>query len=204
MVLDGDRPLVEPRVGVACRVGAVDDGDRAEVLVGDPVGRHVPLGMQRDPRCGRQQSEWGVVRHEHRCLGRRPRCRAAEPETGPFVECAIAHHGVGRARRHRHRGLHHGACRRAAAVVNPAEERQVTDPDVARNLDLVARIHREGDHAVDLAGLQAGVVDRGFDCLTGELEFASPGLLREFGLADADDRGLSAEQAHARPCRPAG
>src|SRR5262249_2936920 len=61
------------------------------------------------------------------------------------------------------------------------------------NLDLVAGVHREGDHAVHVSGPQAGVVDRGFDCLTGELQFAAAGLLRELGLADADDRSLPRE-----------
>ena len=203
MVLERDRPFVEPRVGIACRVGAVDDGDPAEILVGDAVGRHVPLGVQRDPRRGRQQAERRVVRHEQRCLTRRPRARAAEPEPGAFVECAVAHHGVGRARRHRHRGLHDRARRGPAAVVHPAEERQVADADVSRDLDLVARVHREGDHAVDIAGPQSGVVDRGFDCLAGELELAAPGLLGELGLADACDGRLPAERL-MRPCPRAG
>ena len=91
MVLERDRPLVEPRVGIARRVHPVDDGDPAEVLVGDAVRRHVALGMQRDPRRGRHQSERCVIRHEQRCLGRGPRGRASEAEPRPFVERAIAH-----------------------------------------------------------------------------------------------------------------
>ena len=46
-------------------------------------------------------------------------------------------------------------------------------------------------------GLQSGVVDRGLDCLAGQLHLAAAGLLRELGLADPDDRGLAAETAHA-------
>src|SRR5204862_368287 len=83
---------------------------------------------------------------------------------------------------HRHRRLHHRACRRPAAVVHAAEERQVADADVPRDLDLVARIHGEGDHAVDVARLQPSVVDRGFHRLAGELELTATGLLGESGL----------------------
>src|ERR1700704_942990 len=151
--------------------------------------------MQRNPRRRRQQPERRVVRHEHGCLGCRPRRRSAEPEPGALVEGAVAHHGVGCACSDGHRGLHDCARCRAASVVHAAEECQVADADVPRDVDLVARVHREGDHAVDIAGLQPGVIDRCFDCLARELEFTAPRLLRKLGLADACD-GCLAAQAH--------
>src|SRR6185437_13300203 len=49
VIFQRDRALVEPGVGVGRRVLAVDDRDPAEVLVGDTVRRHVPLGVYRDP-----------------------------------------------------------------------------------------------------------------------------------------------------------
>ena len=116
VVFQRDRALVEPRVGIAGRVGAVDDGDPAEVLVGDPVRRHVALGVQRDPRCGSEQSERRVVRHEQRGLGAGASA-AAEAEAGTLVERALAHHHVGDAGRDGHRRVHHGAGRRPAAVM---------------------------------------------------------------------------------------
>ena len=82
VVLDRDRPLVEPSVRIARRVGAVDDRDPAEVLVGDAVGRHVALGVQCHPRRGRQQPERRVVRHEQRCFGQSARA-VAPPNRNP-------------------------------------------------------------------------------------------------------------------------
>ena len=150
VVLQRDRPLVEPRVGVRGRVRAVDDGDAAEVLVGHPVGRHVALGVHRDPRRGGEQSERRVVRHEQR--GLRTSVRPLPPNRipGAFVERAPAHHHVGDAGRDGHRRMHHGAGRRAAAVVHAGEEAQVADADIAGDVDLVAGVHGEGDHAVDV------------------------------------------------------
>jgi hypothetical protein len=43
-------------------------------------------------------------------------------------------------------------------VVDAAEERELRDPDAARDLDLVVGVAREGDHAVYVGGLQARVV----------------------------------------------
>src|SRR5215470_7090040 len=80
-------------------------------------------------------------------------------------------------------------------MVHAREERQVADADVSSDLDFVAGVHREGDHAVDIARSQPGVVDCGFDRLAGELELTASGLLRELGLADSGDRRLTV-QAH--------
>jgi len=111
------------------------------------------LGVQRHPRCRCQQPERCVIRHEQRCLGGWPRRGTTESEAGSLVECAVAHDGVGRARRHRHRGLQHGSRRRPAAVVHPGEECQVADADIPSNVDLIAGVHRERNHSVDVTGL---------------------------------------------------
>src|ERR1700739_2921923 len=90
-----------------------------------------------------------------------------------------------------------GPRRGSAAVRHAGEERQVADADTAGALDLLIRVHREGDHAVDVAGSQPCVVNGGFDCLASELELAAPGLLRKFGLADTGDGRPSSQQTHA-------
>ena len=184
VVLQRDRALIEPRVGVPRRVCAVDDGNSAEVLVGHSVRRHVALGVQRDPGCGSEQSERRVVRHERRSL-RAGASAAAETEPGPLVERAVAHHHIGDAGRDGHRRVHHRAGRRTAAVRHARKERQVADAHATRHVDLVAGVHGEGDHAVDIARCQAGVVECGTDCLTGQLQLAAPGFLGELGLADS-------------------
>src|SRR6185437_2635082 len=193
------RTLVEPRVGVGGGVVPVDDGDPAEVLVGHPIGRHVALRVQRDPRRGGEQSERRVMRHEQRGLGAGASA-AAEAHPGAFVEGAVADHHIGDARRHRHRRMRDGACRRPAAVRNPGEERQIADADVAGHLDLVAGIHRERDHAVDVARRQARVIECGADRLARQLQLTAAGFLGELGLTDTGDGGVPGQQrrTHAR------
>ena len=198
MFLQRDRALVKPRIGVVGRVLAVDDRDPAEVLVSDAVGRHVALSVQRDPRRGSEQSERRVMGHEQRGFGAGAPT-AAESEPRPFVEGAPAHHHVGDTAGDGHRRVHHGAGRRSAAVRHPREEGQVANADVARDVDLVAGVHGEGDHAVDITGRQAGVVERGTDCLTGQLQLAAPGLLGELGLADTGDGAVAGQCAGHAP-----
>src|SRR5215468_8356244 len=86
-------------------------------------------------------------------------------------------------------------------MVHAREERQVADADVSSDLDFVAGVHREGDHAVDIAGLQPGVVDCSFDRLASELELTASGLLRELGLADSGDRCLAGQTHFSAPAR---
>src|SRR6185437_14293242 len=59
-------------------------------------------------------------------------------------------------------------------------------------------IHGEGDHAVDVGGCQAGVVERGIDRLASQLQFAAAGFLGELGLADPGDRATTRQKTHAR------
>jgi hypothetical protein len=59
--------------------------------------------------------------------------------------------------------------------------------EAAHQIDLVVRVEREGHHAVDVVLRQARVAhgrERGF---RGQLQLAAAGVLRKFGLADADD-----------------
>ena len=65
----------------------------------------------------------------------------------------------------------------------------VADAEVARDLHLLARVHRERDEAVDVARRQPGVVERRLHRLARELQLGAARLLRELGLADARDRG---------------
>ena len=95
------------------------------------------------------------------------------------------------------RRMFRGAGGRSAPVRDAGEEGQVTDADVAGDVDLGARLGGEGDHAVDVGGLESGVGDRGGHCLAGELELAATGRLGELGRADADDRGRPREAAHS-------
>jgi len=80
--------------------------------------------------------------------GRRRACgefagELAEAVPGALVEGAVAHHHVGDAARDRHRRLLDGRARRAAAVVDLAEERQLRDADLASHRDLGVGVHRE-------------------------------------------------------------
>jgi hypothetical protein len=121
VILERDRPLVEPGVGIGRGVLAVDHRDTAEVGVGDAVLMHVAPGMNRDPRRGRQQPERSIPiepRRQHR-RARHP--RTAEAHAGALVERAIAHDDVGNAGRDGHCRLQHDAACRAAAVGNAAE-----------------------------------------------------------------------------------
>ncbi len=93
---------------------------------------------------------------------------------------------------------------RAAAVGDAREERQPRDAEVARDLDLLVGVHREGDQAVDVARVQPGVVERRLDRLAGELELAAARLLGELGLADAGDGGAVAQRPAHDPALASG
>src|SRR6202022_1765304 len=119
---------------------------------------------------------------------------AAETKAGTLVEGTPAHHHVGDAGRDGHRGMHHRARRRPAAVMYAGKEAEVTDAYVSGDVDLVTGVHREGDHAVDIAGRQAGVVECGTDRLARQLQLATPGFLGELGLADTHDRAAAGQR----------
>ena len=78
-------------------------------------------------------------------------------------------------------------------------------PTLRAIVDLVAGVHGERDHAVDIAGRQAGVVERGADRLARQLQLAAPGFLGELGLADpGDGRGCRRSEPLMRRLRRAG
>ena len=120
---------------------------------------------------------------------------------GAFVEGAVGDDAVRDAGGDGDRRLLHGRAGRAAAVVDLREELEVTDTGGARDGDLGVGVHRERDHAVDVGGRQARVVERVEHRLGGEPQLAAAGVLREVGGADADDRGLAGQLArhHASP-----
>src|SRR6202012_3394915 len=69
---------------------------------------------------------------------------------------------------------------------------------VAGDVDLVAGIHGERDHAVNVAGGEASVVECGADRLARQLQVTAAGFLGELGLADArDGRGARQRAGHA-------
>ncbi len=190
VVVERDRPVVEPRVGVRGGVLAVDHGDPAEVLRGGAVGVHVAAGEHGDHRGrGAEAHRVGPAVVDVRGGGR---LHLAEPVARAFVERPIADHDLRHPGLHGHDGLLDGRTGRPAAVVHPAEERQLRDAELTGDRDLGVGVHGEADESVHIGGFEAGVVECVADRLGGELELASPGLLGELGRADADDRGVHA------------
>src|SRR5579864_6694428 len=122
---------------------------------------------------------------------------------GPLVEGAVTHDHVGRPGRDRHGRLVDRSAGRASAVVDAAEEPQLTDAEVAGDLDLGVGVGREGDHAVDVVGLEPAVGEGGRDRLHRKAHLAPARVLGELGRADAGDSGLVlqtvVEAHHDRP-----
>ena len=118
------------------------------------------------------------------------RHRLAEALPRPLIERAVYHHGVRHARRdgrgselHRGRGTA-ATSTRASGVV------QLRNAERADERELVVAVGGERDHPVDVVRREAGLRDRREDRLARELELGAPGVLGEFRLTDADDRGL--------------
>src|SRR5262249_31220519 len=59
----------------------------------------------------------------------------------------------------------------------------------------LAGVHGEGDEAVDVARLEAGIVERRLDGFAGEAQLAAARRLRELGLPDAGDGGAVSQCA---------
>ena len=93
-----------------------------------------------------------------------------------------------------HRRVQDRAAPRAAAVADLREEREVAEPDVARDVDLAVQLHRVRRHAVDLRRSDPAVVERDRDRLTRERQLGVVEPLAERGLADPDDRDLVADE----------
>src|SRR5262249_353980 len=99
----------------------------------------------------------------------------------------------GAAARHGRPRLLHRAARGAAPVVATREERQLSDTQVAGDLDLGVRVLGVGDHPVDLRRFEPGVGDRRFARLDGQSQLRPSRLLRELGGADPDHGGRVTE-----------
>ena len=117
----------------------------------------------------------------------------AEAVAGALVEGPVADHDVGHTAGDGHGRLVHGGARRAAAVVDAAEKREVADAQGAGHVDLGIGVGREGDHAIDLGRLDAGVPQRRGDRLGGEAQLARARVLGELGGADPGDGGPAGE-----------
>ena len=121
---------------------------------------------------------------------------------GALVERPVADDVVGDAGVDREHRLLDRAARRAAAVVDAGEEGELADPEVLGDLDLGVGVGGERDHAVDLRRLDPGVDDRRLARLDGEPQVGAPGVLRELGRTDADDRGGIEEAVAVAHCLP--
>ena len=196
VILNGDRLLVEVRLRVVRGVLAVGHRDRTEVAAGRAGQVHVALGDHRDLRGRCRQA----VRVRERVVdtGRvgifhQPGLHLPEPHARALVESAVRHHAVRHSGGDRHRRLLHGRARRTAAVVDLREELQVPDSGRPRDCDLGVGVHRERDHAVDVRGRQARVVERIQHRLGRQPKLAAAGVLGEVGGADPDDRRLAGQ-----------
>ncbi len=185
VIVEGDRPVVEPRVGVRGRVLARRDAVVGEVLVGDAVLVHVALPPQRvHARRGVQEAGrlgTGAARHH-------PRVRLAEALLTPFVEGAVDQH-VGRGTRDDRRGgeLNHRGRGHAAADSSTFPGDLGNAERVAQS-DLLVLVASEGDHAVDVGRRQTGVADGRQRSFGRQLDDWPARVLGELGLADAADR----------------
>ena len=196
MVIEGDGPLEEERVGVGRGVPAVGDSDRAEVGRRGAVLVHVAARLHRYRRRRRGETVRigpRVVQPVGVDLRRRPVLHLPEPLARALVEAAVADHHLGHIRRDGHRGLLHSGAGSTAAVVDPAEEPQRTHAELTGERDLRAVVHREGDQTVYIRGRQPCVRKRVQRGLGRELQLRATGLLGELRRTDARDRRLAAE-----------
>ena len=184
---------------------AVGDGDASEVFARRAELVQVALPEHRNPlrRCEQAVRR---VPGEVRVVGRRHRRpvlhTCTEAMTGALVERAVAHDVVGDTGVDGEHRLLDRAARRATAVVDTGEEAELADPQVLRDLDLGVRVGGERDHAVDLRRLDAGIDDRRLTRLDGKPKVGAPGVLRELGCTDADDRGGVEETVAVAHCVP--
>ena len=88
----------------------------------------------------------------------------------------------------RHRGVADRRAASPAAVADLAEEAQVRNAEVARDLDLRRRLHVEAHETVDARRREPGIRERELDRLERDLALAAADVLRELRLADAGDR----------------
>ena len=153
--------------GFLLRVLARRDGDVAEVLARGAVLVHVAVR----PHADHVDRTDEAPRRVQRLVVASP---APAPATTAATSCAPRLRArwqtttVGEPGRDRRRGVHDRRARGAAAVGDlvPPAAGSVT-PEPARDRHLVRVLHLEHRHAVDVLGLEAGVVERELDRLDG-------------------------------------
>ncbi len=111
--------------------------------------------------------------------------------TRAFVESAIRHDAIRDSGGHRDGRLLDSRARGTTAVVDLGEELEVPDADGAGDGHFGVGVHRERDHAVDVARGQTRILERVQDGLGGQSKLAAAGVLGEVRGADTGDRGLT-------------
>ena len=203
VLLERDRLLVEPGLGVGRRVPAVGHGHPAQVLAGRSGGVEIALRRHGHPRGRRQQPDRQVGRHVRvlRVGERGPALHAgAEAAARALVEGAVTDDDVGHPGGDGQRRLLNGGAGRAAAVVDAAEEAQLADAQAARDVDVGVGVRAEGDHALHLGRRQTGLLQRQVHRLHGQAQLGAPRGLGELGGPDAGDGHPAGERVrHQAP-----
>jgi len=172
------------RIRVARGVLAEGDGDGAQLLAGRSILVHVSSRKHCDLIDRPHQAERDVELRVAADLGTGP---CPGPPTGAAVACAPANDGARPAGFDRHGGVAHRRATSSAAVANLAEEAQVRNAEVARNLDLRSRLHVEAHEPVHVRRHEAGIIERQPDCFERDLALAAADTLGELRLADPGD-----------------
>ena len=163
VVFQGDGLLVEPGLGVGRCVLSVGNGDPAEVLRGGTAHVHVASSCHGHP-LGRRHEPDGRVGGEVRHFGVGDRSTTlhtgTEPVARTFVEGPVADHDISDASGDRKRCLLNGSRRRAAAVVDAREERQVIEAQAAGDVDIGVGVGTVGAGSLDFARGNPGIVER--------------------------------------------
>ena len=195
-VVDGDlAAAAHDRVRVERRVVPVGNGDLGQVCPADPEVVHVALRPHGVP--GRHVRPVDVVA-PRAGPGRRIRPgRAAGADLVPGL-APEQDHDVGHPGADRGRGLGQAAGRDAHLQVGQRALAELLGPEHVHRGGRAVRRRVQRDDAVDVAGRQAGVVERALDRLKLQRDRGArqqrPGLL---GGVDADDSGLAGREWHA-------
>ena len=175
--------------GIALRVLARRDGDVAEVLARGAVLVHVAVRPHADHVDRADQPPRRVQRlvvdaparapATTAATSREPRLRARWQTTTVARPLAIAA----------------AACMIVAHEAPPpyeilSHQARLPHAEAARDRDLVGVLHLEHRHAVDVLGLEPGVVERQLDRLDRGVGDRPADVLGERQVADADDRHL--------------
>lgn len=149
--------------------------DRAEGVRAEPVGVQVALGRARASQDAGASSPYDIV--QPMATPSADGQSGAEAVAGALVEDPVADDDLGHPDGDGHSGLLHGRAGRAACVVDPREEAQLSDAGRLGDGDLGAGVLGEGDQSVHILWTETGVVQRGPDVLGGESQLATAGVL---------------------------